>query len=207
MGWVPRTQIAGPIPLAFQNGVLDLVLDREGLANVIYLGWRPANTFELHEKFCGGNSKYPFYQFHLCKSTFLSNFIRKYYPDYNFSNKRPFLGMNPSLKDRLLVFDSDYEGGNLDAVIKKHKDYELYIRVDSNTRGHCNYFCFKVRNKEAGVYRFTLVNLSMKRTLYERGMRPYAKSSKNLKGHWEQVGTNLRYASKEIKGKPNDEGV
>lgn len=112
--------------------------------------------------------------------------------------------MNPTLSEQQLIFDSDYEGGNLDAVILQRKDYELYIRIDSNTRGHCNYYCFKVRNKNIGSHRFTLANLSSKRTLYERGMRPFAKSHRNLKRHWEQVGTNIRYSTRELKNKPNE---
>jgi hypothetical protein len=206
MGWVPRTQIAGPIPLTFQNYAIDSMIEttlQYSPTGVLYLGWRPSNTFEVHEKYCESNKKYPFYQFHLCKSTFLSNFIRKYYPEYNFTKKRPFYGMNPNINNdaQELLFDSDYEGGNLDAVLlspKKEKEYDLYIRVDSNTRGHCNYYCFKVKNKNPGTYRFNIANLSMKKTLYERGMRPYAKSHKmgQRSSPWQQVGTNIRYSTR-----------
>jgi hypothetical protein len=36
-----------------------------------------------------------------------------------------------------LIFDSDFESGNLDMVIKTaEKEYDLYMRVDTNTRGH-----------------------------------------------------------------------
>lgn len=122
MGWVPKTQIAGPIPLSFQNPAIDSMLEttlQYSLSSVLYLGWRPANTFEVHERYCGGGTNYPFHQFHLCKSTFLSNFIRKYYPEFNFAKKRPFAGSNPSIdhSQQNLVFDSDYEGANLDAVL------------------------------------------------------------------------------------------
>lgn len=36
-----------------------------------------------------------------------------------------------------LIFDSNFESGNLDMVIKvKEFEYDLYMRVDTNTRGH-----------------------------------------------------------------------
>jgi cytosolic carboxypeptidase protein 2/3 len=50
--------------------------------------------------------------------------------------------MDPKLTEndeisKELTFDSNFESGNLDTVIKK-KDYEydLFMRVDTNTRGH-----------------------------------------------------------------------
>lgn len=42
-----------------------------------------------------------------------------------------------------LEFDSDFEGGNLDAAYWDNNEFKLIIRPDSNTRGHCHYFHFK----------------------------------------------------------------
>ena len=50
-----------------------------------------------------------------------------------------FLGMNPDLEDtnKNLIFDSSFESGNLDMVTKvKDFEYDLYMRVDTNTKGH-----------------------------------------------------------------------
>lgn len=48
--------------------------------------------------------------------------------------------MNPILdnaKDKELIFDSNFESGNLDMVIKiRELEYDLYMWVDTNTRGH-----------------------------------------------------------------------
>jgi len=55
---------------------------------------------------------------------------------------RIFVGMNPTLLEgdqlsKELVFDSNFESGNLDMVIKKKDfEYDLYMRVDTNTKGH-----------------------------------------------------------------------
>lgn len=92
-------------------------------------------------------------------------------------------------------------------MFTRSKEYDLFVRVDSNTRGHCNYFCFKVRNQNPGTYRFHIANLSLKRTLYERGMRPYARSINQHKAGWQQVGTNLKYSSREYKGRWSDDAV
>lgn len=40
-------------------------------------------------------------------------------------------------RDECIVFDSDFESGNLDLVFQyKQDEYDLYLRVDSNSRGH-----------------------------------------------------------------------
>ena len=46
--------------------------------------------------------------------------------------------MNPKIDlQNELIFDSNFESGNLDLVIKTgQNEYDLYMRVDTNTRGH-----------------------------------------------------------------------
>ena len=46
-------------------------------------------------------------------------------------------------EDSPLIFDSFFEGGNLDAVYFTQGEYRLMLRVDTNTKGHCNYYHFK----------------------------------------------------------------
>lgn len=76
------------------------------------------------------------------------------------ANAREFTGMNPCLLDKNkidphlkqmtfctkpFIFDSDFESGNLDMAIQtKPRDFELYMRVDTNTRGHHQWFFFSV---------------------------------------------------------------
>ena len=57
-------------------------------------------------------------------------------------------GLSPSKKDKLvqdeipeyqyLIFDGNFEGGNLDLVFKcgKTGDYDLFLRPDTNTTGY-----------------------------------------------------------------------
>lgn len=60
--------------------------------------------------------------------------------------------MKPSVGSDCLKFDSHFEGGNLDTVIKCPKDneYDIFLRVDTNTRGHTNWYYFSVENAKAG---------------------------------------------------------
>lgn len=52
--------------------------------------------------------------------------------------EREFLGMNPVKTDKeQLTFDSDFECGNLDMVLKPNdNEYDCFMRVDTNTKGH-----------------------------------------------------------------------
>jgi cytosolic carboxypeptidase protein 2/3 len=51
---------------------------------------------------------------------------------------RDYVGMDPGVNtDTELTFDSTFESGNLDLVIKPAQDvYDLFMRVDTNTKGH-----------------------------------------------------------------------
>ena len=79
-----------------------------------------------------------------------------------------------------IIFDSFFENGNLDCVIKVDQyEYDLYMRVDSNTRGHFLWYNFKVKNMERNVkYRFNICNMQKDTSLYSRGMKPYILSLK-----------------------------
>ena len=51
------------------------------------------------------------------------------------------------------------------------------MRVDSNTRGHHQWFYFKVENKEkVGAVKFNIVNFTKRQSLYMHGMRVNVKS-------------------------------
>lgn len=89
---------------------------------------------------------------------------------------RAFEGMNPTLdlQDQL-IFNSAFESGNLDCVIKlQQKEYDLFLRIDSNTRGHTSWYYFSVKNMSyRGSATFHICNLTKPCALYEQGMRPF----------------------------------
>lgn len=52
------------------------------------------------------------------------------------------------------------------------------MRVDTNTRGHLQWFYFQVKNKNIQKITFTIFRFKKKFSLYQRGMKPYVKSMK-----------------------------
>lgn len=86
--------------------------------------------------------------------------------------------MNPALQKESpeeLHFDSFFECGNLDMVIKtKPNEYDLFMRVDTNTKGHHQWFYFSVQHFEAYQNRkitFNICNFTKPASLYSYGMR------------------------------------
>ena len=110
---------------------------------LIYLGFRPKDSFVLHENYAHENT-YQFSQISLFKEKYndilniLKNDDQFAFLNQNAVNiNRPFLGMNQKFQEEHLIFDSRFESGNLDAVVKiSDMEYDCFMRVDSNTRGH-----------------------------------------------------------------------
>ena len=72
----------------------------------------------------------------------------------------------------ILEFDAKFESGNLDKVIMVNEnEYDLYMRVDSNTAGHFQWFYFKVNNKIKKEVKFNVLNFTKASSLYENGMK------------------------------------
>ncbi|XP_074534626.1 cytosolic carboxypeptidase 2 isoform X2 [Halichoeres trimaculatus] len=97
-----------------------------------------------------------------------------------------------------LEFESRFESGNLlKAVQIGIYEYELTLRTDMYTRKHTQWFYFRVRNMKAGVtYRFTIINLMKRSSLYSQGMRPLLYSEMAAKDRgigWQRTGSNIRY--------------
>ena len=100
-------------------------------------------------------------------------------------------------KPNLLQFDASFESGNLDlAVHIQDHEYDLFLRVDSNTKGHTCWYYFTVMNMKPGVkYKFNICNLCKKKSLYQRGMKPYIKAGST----WRQGGENITYVRKPLR--------
>lgn len=126
----------------------------------------------------------------------------------------PFLGMNPAVletgsidkvlfKKPSLHFDAHFECGNLDQAFQvREAEYDLYMRVDSNTRGHHQWFYFKVMNgNETGRYRFNIVNFTKNASLYHQGMRINVHSQLSPSSDndgWSKGGENIVYKLSKI---------
>ena len=61
--------------------------------------------------------------------------------------------------DNLLVFDSKFESGNLRRAIKvSNVEYNLLMENDFNTKGHTQWFYFKVSYR-VGISKYCVHNL------------------------------------------------
>lgn len=62
----------------------------------------------------------------------------------------------------MLLFDSVFESGNLlraDRITSR--EYKMYMQVDTNTKGHQQWFYFRVRNtKKDFFYKFMIMNFT-----------------------------------------------
>lgn len=77
--------------------------------------------------------------------------------------------MNPTIPPGSeLIFDSQFESANLDCVVRvSEREYDLFLRVDSNTRGHTLWYYFAVRNgKHRRSIQFNICNINKHRNLY-----------------------------------------
>ena len=164
-GWKPDiSNIHGaPIPLYFDYEDMEVPINQQTHEEypVTYFGPRFRDSLEMHKAFANksetlsnGEEKQS-YRFKFPPNM---NVIEACMPPKKKSEDRPFTGMNPILKENpiinpdmfkqpSLLFDSMFESGNLDMVVQiKEHEYDLYMRVDSNTRGHHQWFYFKVMN-------------------------------------------------------------
>eukprot|EP00826_Nyctotherus_ovalis_P022204 TRINITY_DN17284_c0_g1_i3.p1 TRINITY_DN17284_c0_g1~~TRINITY_DN17284_c0_g1_i3.p1 ORF type:complete len:210 (+),score=36.90 TRINITY_DN17284_c0_g1_i3:69-698(+) len=62
--------------------------------------------------------------------------------------------------------------GNLDLALRKGPtEFDLFMRTDTNTRGHHQWFYFSVTNKVQGTFKFNILNFTKHDSLYRHGMR------------------------------------
>lgn len=84
-------------------------------------------------------------------------------------------------EEDILVFDQNFECGNLDSVyLHSQYEYNLLMKVDSNTRGYTYWFMFKVSDFRVGqTYRFNILNFTRDLAkFYSKGMNLVTKVEK-----------------------------
>jgi hypothetical protein len=73
-----------------------------------------------------------------------------------------------------------FESGNLDLAIQvQSTEFNLYLKPDTNTKGYCNWFFFKVKRSTAGrlprrKYQFNIMNMYKKKILFRQEAKPLA---------------------------------
>ncbi|CAG9329115.1 unnamed protein product [Blepharisma stoltei] len=183
-GWRPNSLLQnGPIPLSF-------TYDQIPAQNPIFNGYRPEDSLELNEAFSGLET----YKFSINpRIKHAWELVKK---SQTKPEGPPFTGMREGLPPSELEFSSKFECGNLDRVEKaKENEYDLYLRTDSNTYGHNQWYYFKVYNKSGmREVRFNIVNFSKRNSLYTQGMMPciYREKTGWIKGGYDIVYTHSK---------------
>ena len=183
LGWKPKGIVdKGPIPLSFK-------LDTIPVKNCLFYGFRPEDSLELHEEF-SALAGYEFFVDPVIKDVFTSIKKRQKKKDF-----RPFLGMKQEVEPEELEFESKFEGGNLDKVAKvSDNEYHLYLRCDSNSGGHNQWFYFSIcNNSSARELKLNIMNFSKSESLYTQGLQPCVFSTLNSSKGWRRSGSNIKY--------------
>ena len=103
---------------------------------------------------------------------------------------------------KILIFDSNFECGNLDKVtIVSLDEYNLYLNPDTNTKGYSQWFYFAVGNTfENRKVIFHILNCTNPASLLKKGMKPLVFSEQEYK----QKGTPWTADTTNVTYNPND---
>lgn len=109
---------------------------------------------------------------------------------------KPFY--NVGVSDRTLVFESRFECGNLSMASKvSDSEYNLLLQNDVNSKGHTQWFFFKVTNTTKDLrVKFNILNLVKGASLYNQGMQIAIHSQAGLLSEgqgWFRGGDEISY--------------
>ena len=126
-----------------------------------------------------------------------------------FQTQRDFSNLSASLpipnQQNVLIFDSRFENGNLRKAAKVNNiEYNLWLENDLNTKGHTQWYYFKVIHKDITLHaekkshkvKFNVLNLGKTSSLYQTGMKPciWSKNKHEKEGAgWFRGGDNITY--------------
>ncbi|KAI8903759.1 hypothetical protein EDD86DRAFT_214173 [Gorgonomyces haynaldii] len=96
-----------------------------------------------------------------------------------------------------LEFESRFESGNLLSAIQTGlNEYQLQLNPDSSSKGHTQWYFFRIKNTQQQIYQFHITNLMKKDSLYGKGLQPCLFSealAKTKKIGWHRAGADISY--------------
>lgn len=96
-----------------------------------------------------------------------------------------------------LTFESRFESGNLALALKiSDNEYNLLMQNDINTKGHTQWFYFRVQILEKKCIKFNILNFTKKDSLFNYGMKVLMYSNKKYKDMnvgWFRDGVDINY--------------
>jgi len=181
--------IAEKIPILRQSQILD----PRYTERIIYESYKPANLKQMQDymDFIIGfrsilpsqiinKTNYKRVVDEILNSNDLSEDIRNYYSTETKTKLPECIDQS-----KILIFDSNFESGNLDRVsIVSLNEYDLFLNVDTNTKGHCLWFYFAVTNVQKDeTIKFNILNCSRSTHLYKSQMKPLVFSEMDLENN------------------------
>ncbi|TNV86843.1 hypothetical protein FGO68_gene16193 [Halteria grandinella] len=172
---------------------------------LVYQERRPKDSYQLHQWLANKQGRYMnSYQFKYPKFHDIGKFkyddlLRDLFGDRSeqgaaqsatlsyLGPEFQFVGTNPVCAKQnaqgnseeempFLKFDSQFESGNLDLVVKpfqtrEEHEYDVFLRPDSNTIGSHVWFFFSVSNRLKGTkLKINIVNMTKRNSLYVQGL-------------------------------------
>ena len=88
-------------------------------------------------------------------------------------------------------------------------EYDLILQNDINSKGHTQWFFFKVKNARKGLkVKFNMLNMIKPKSLYNEGMKvlsysekrqDLAETSSEVKKGWQRIGEDMSYSQNNYK--------
>lgn len=143
---------------------------------IVFTGYRPVDTYVLHKYF----ASLRVYGYNVDPGKAQVSAMTSQMNVNKNPEKRPFVGNRPGLGNQVLQFESKFENGNLDRVVMiSDKEYDIYIRSDTNAKKKFSWFYFLISNcKGKGIVKFNVVNMTDPPNLYGKGMKPVTSLNK-----------------------------
>ena len=162
-GWEPNVSLKSPFPIMFVDNKRSILQKK---ATLVYKGFLPKHSYVLHNHY-SGKDKYIVYDdgFIMYQKPNIQKFFKE-----NTKECLPLCNSN----NESLIFNSYFESGNLDTVLRRgNNQYDLYLRVDSNTRGHTQWFYFSVKSQKEEQVQLRIVNLTKSNSVLSKQGKPY----------------------------------
>jgi len=120
------------------------------------------------------------------ESVGFNNKDKKFSEPFSFPSCNYYSPTGPN--DKTLVFESRFESGNLQLAQKvSENEYNLVLQNDINSKGHTQWFFFRVSNVRKGLkVKFNMLNMIKSKSLYNEGMKVLIYSEKKQE-HIEQA--------------------
>ena len=171
-GWKPQLGIKNPFPLYFSDPFTESL---RALSDFVYKGVRHRHSYELHRAFSVASG------YTVSQESFRM-FLEAEVKGLLFHKS-----VQPVSKPDRLIFDSFFECGNCDLVrlsTTRADLYDVYLRPDTSTRGHAQWFYFSVTASAPCRATFQVRNNCKPQAMFTKGSSPYF-SKDNY--HWQQL--------------------